>query len=288
MNFDPFEFYGNYDNFDDNFNYYNNNPDNFYSIAPTFIFWIVGLIAAAIILGFVLNITFLSKKNEGRFKGFWGKVYNFFSLNRFYSEDIIKLFSVIAFLMITFLSIYTICTGEVFVGILTLIFGNLGARVLFELLMMFVIFCRKSVSIDKKLTSVEKYYSFMDEVESEVIKVDEEVEEETAVEEELSPKEDAKEEEIKEKLEGIFGKADAPKYGYDEECKSCDNWSEEEQDCYCPDDCLTCDKPDADNVPGEEASEEAPEEETQEEPSPEEAPEEVPEEAVQEDLKPEE
>ena len=52
---------------------------------------------------------------------------------------------------------------------------------------------------------------------------------------------------FEEKLKAAFGDPDEQlKYGYDEECRECDNWDEVSEDCYCEDDCLTCDKPDQD------------------------------------------
>ena len=37
----------------------------------------------AVIAGIVLFLTFLNKKHEGKYHGFWGKLYNFLNFNRF-------------------------------------------------------------------------------------------------------------------------------------------------------------------------------------------------------------
>jgi hypothetical protein len=50
------------------------------------------------------------------------------------------------------------------------------------------------------------------------------------------------------RLKEAFGEPDGMKYGYDDECKECENWDEISEDCYCEDDCLTCEKPDQDKV----------------------------------------
>lgn len=270
MNFDPFQFYSDGNDFFDDFYGGYNGYDNYAGSFMTSIYWILGLIVAAVVIGIVLNATFLRRKNEGRFQGFWGKVYNCLSFNRFYSEGITKLLGVITFLMLTFLGFYMIFTGSVVSGILTIVFGNLAARLGFELVMMFIILCKKSVSIDKRVSTIEKYYNEdeedwdvedptadgIDEM-AEPQGADEEDFTETAVEAgiiEEVPQEVHEEEtpvaesEFQQKLRDVLGDPDAPKYGYDEECQTCEKFSVEEQECYCPDDCLTCDKPDQDKV----------------------------------------
>lgn len=301
MFFDPFDFNGN-----GNGNGLGNGYGYGYGYGDSYggalggimqsFYWVVGLLIAAVVIGIILNFTFLRKKNEGRFHGFWGKVYNCFCMNRFYTEGIIKLLNVITFFVLTFLGIYMICTGGVVSGILVIVLGNLAARVGYELVIMFAIMCRKAVSVDKRLSKVEKFYDDMEEWDvndEEASSWDSQEAEETKEEEpvvivsapapeagESGTSEDAVEmaafagaaaepapeiDALKEKLQETFGDPNAPKYGYDEECKTCDNWSAEEEDCYCEDDCLTCDKPDQDKKAEEveaEPVESAPAEET--------------------------
>ena len=52
---------------------------------------IFAAILLAVVLSIVLYFTFLNKKNEGKYKGAKGKIYNFLSFNKFYTEDIMKL-----------------------------------------------------------------------------------------------------------------------------------------------------------------------------------------------------
>ena len=270
MNFDPFQFYSNgNDFFNDFYGGYNNGYDDYAVNVMTPIYWIFGLIIAAVVIGIVLNVTFLSRKNEGRFHGFWGKVYNCLSFNRFYSEGITKLLGVITFLMLTFLGLYMVFTGSVVTGILTIIFGNLAARLGYELVMMFIILCKKSVSIDKRVSAIEKYYSEDEEdwdvEDPKADGIDEMAEPQGADEADFTetalaaeamvvePKEEPApvDSEFEKKLRETLGDPEAPKYGYDEECQTCDKFSVEEQDCYCPDDCLTCEKPDQDKADAE-------------------------------------
>lgn len=225
--------------------------DYYAGIYRTF-YWIIGLVIAAVVLGIILNFTFLKKSNEGRFKGFWKKMYDLLSMNRFYTEDIIKLLEVITFLIVTFLGIYMIFTGSVAGGLLLIIFGNLLARICYELIIMFAILTRKTVSVDKRLAGIEKFYSDdMDDWEDRKDTDDEPEEEAT---------EDSRELTFEEKLKEAFGDLEEDKkFGYDDECRECDNWDEISEDCYCEDDCLTCEKPDEDKKKEPETDAEAPE-----------------------------
>lgn len=117
---------------------------------------IAAIVAAA--LGTVLFFTFFKKKNEGKFTGAKGKLYNFMNLNRFYAEEILRFLYIFLTCIVTAAGIVTIITGSFLMGFMELVAGNIGLRVVFELLMMFIILCRKTVHIDKKLAGIEKYY----------------------------------------------------------------------------------------------------------------------------------
>jgi len=112
----------------------------------------------AAIAGVILYFTFFSKKNEGKFTGKKEAIYNFMNFNRFYVEDIMKLLYIVSACMVSAAGIVMIVMGSFLSGCLTFVVGNLGLRVSFELIMMFVIMCRKSVSMDKKLEGIAKYY----------------------------------------------------------------------------------------------------------------------------------
>lgn len=259
------------------FDFFGNGPfwgaQDYYASAMRSLYWIIGLVIAAVILGIILNFTFLKRSNEGKFKGFWGRVYNFLAINRFHTEDITKLLWVINFLVLTLLGIYMICTGSIIAGILTIVFGNLLARLCYELIMMFAILTRKTVSMDRRLAGIEKFYSDdMDDwkgsEETEPVDglADEPIEDADdgidAADEIISDPEAS----FEDKLKAAFGDLeDSPKYGYDEECRECDNWDEISEDCYCEDDCLTCEKPDQDKVKLADAATDTPEDSTAEE-----------------------
>ena len=117
-------------------------------------------ILVAIILGVVLYFTFLNKKNEGKYTGTPGKIYNFLNFNKFYAEDILKLLYIISAAVLTVASIIFMFLGtKTFVAsLLLLVLGNVSLRVGYELVMMFIILCRKTVSVDRRLEKIEKFY----------------------------------------------------------------------------------------------------------------------------------
>lgn len=120
-----------------------------YSIAPTsnnsWMMW-VALIAAVLIF-----IFFLAKKNEGKFTGFLGWLYEFLSFDKMIAEGLIKITYV-------FLAIWITLDSFTFIGVsfpiflLTLVGGNVIIRVLYELSVVILKICRNTAEINKKLT----------------------------------------------------------------------------------------------------------------------------------------
>ena len=117
---------------------------------------IVAVVAA--LIGVILYFTLFSKKNEDRFTGFKGKLYNLMTFNRFYAEDILKLLYVISTCMVTACGIAIIVMGSFLSGITLLVLANIALRVAFELVMMFIMLCRKTVAMDRKLGRIADYY----------------------------------------------------------------------------------------------------------------------------------
>jgi len=117
---------------------------------------ITATVAAAV--GVILYYTFFSKRNEDRFTGFKGKLYNLMTFNRFYAEDILKFLYVIFACALTAAGIAAIVLGSFLSGITVLVVGNISLRLVFELLMMFIMLCRKTVSMDRKLSRITDYY----------------------------------------------------------------------------------------------------------------------------------
>lgn len=116
----------------------------------------IGMLVA-VILAVVVYFTFLSKKNEGKFTGFKGKVYNFFCFNKFYAEELFKLIYIILAAVITVMGIISLF-GSFVAGVIMIVIGNVALRIIYELVMMFIILCRRTVSIDKKLDKITAFY----------------------------------------------------------------------------------------------------------------------------------
>ena len=113
---------------------------------------------AAAVLGVVLYFTLFRKSNEGRFFGFKEKLYNLMTFNRFYAEDLLKFLYIILTCAVTAAGIAQIVLGSFLAGATILIVANLAMRLSFELVMMFIMLCRKTVSVDRKLGRIADYY----------------------------------------------------------------------------------------------------------------------------------
>ena len=136
------------------YNYYNSPLLNY-----TNVFAVLGVaVVLAAILGVVLFFTFLKKNNEGKFSGLKGKIYNALTFNRFYAENIIKFLYVVAACVMTVVGIVYIVLGTFISGICIVLIGNVVLRISVELILMFIILCRKTVSMDRRLSKIEAFY----------------------------------------------------------------------------------------------------------------------------------
>ena len=130
----------------------------------------------AVIAGVVLFLTFLTKKHEGKYHGFRGKLYNFLNFNRFYAESIVRFLYLLTVCALTLVGVAQMILGldagssAIFwMGAGLLVLGNLAARVCCELVMMFIILCRKTVSIDRRLSKMESAFTFAEEEPDETV-----------------------------------------------------------------------------------------------------------------------
>ncbi len=124
----------------------------------------------AVIAGIVLFLTFLNKKHEGKYHGFKGKLYNFLNFNRFYAEGIVRFLYVITVCVLVLVGAAQMILGLdagssviFWLGAGLLVLGNLAARICCELVMMFIILCRKTVSVDRRLSKMESAFTFTEE-----------------------------------------------------------------------------------------------------------------------------
>ena len=117
--------------------------------------WLIVSIILAVVGGILIYFLFLSKKNEGKFKGFVGWLYDFLSFKKMFMEALLKITYLIVALYITLSSFALI--GSNFIGFLAmLIIGNVVARLVYEFSLLLLVICRNTTEINKKLSKKDK------------------------------------------------------------------------------------------------------------------------------------
>ena len=116
--------------------------------------WLIIAAVLAVIGGFLAYFMFLSKKNEGKFKGFWGWLYDFLSFKKMFLETLLKITYLILAIYITLASFAFIGTSFL-TFILSLVLGNVGLRVAYEFSLILLVICRNTTDINKKLSNKE-------------------------------------------------------------------------------------------------------------------------------------
>ena len=122
------------------------------SDAINFSVWMIVSIILAVVGGILIYFLFLSKKNEGKFKGFAGWLYDFLSFKKMFMEALLKITYLILALYITLSSFALIGTNFIaFLG--TLILGNVILRLVYEFSLLLLVICRNTTDISKKLSN---------------------------------------------------------------------------------------------------------------------------------------
>ena len=112
--------------------------------------WMIIALILAIAGGILVYFLFLKKDNENKFTGFLKYLYEFLSFKKMWLESILKISYLILAIYISLMSFELI--GTSFLGfILTLVFGNIVLRVVYELLLLLLTICRNTTEINKKL-----------------------------------------------------------------------------------------------------------------------------------------
>ena len=117
--------------------------------------WVIISAVIAVIGGIVLYFTFLSKKNEGKYTGFLGWMYDFLTFKKMVIENILKIIYLIAASFITLAS-FAVISNSFLSFVLVLVVGNLITRIMYELFLVVLIICRNTTDISKKLDKKEK------------------------------------------------------------------------------------------------------------------------------------
>lgn len=110
--------------------------------------WLIVSLVLAIIGGILVYFLFLGKKNEGKFTGFLGWLYDFLSFKKMFLETLLKITYLILAIYVTLSSFASI--GSNFLGfLLTLVLGNLVVRVIYEFSLILLVICRNTTDIAK-------------------------------------------------------------------------------------------------------------------------------------------
>ena len=117
--------------------------------------WVILSLILAVVGGILVYFLFLSKKNEGKFTGFLGWLYDFLSFKKMFLEALLKVTYLIIAIYITLYSFVLI--GDSFLGfLLTLVLGNVIVRVVYEFSLILLVICRNTTEIAKNTKKVEE------------------------------------------------------------------------------------------------------------------------------------
>ena len=113
--------------------------------------WLIISVVVAVIGGIALYFTFLSNKNEGKFKKFWGWTYEFLKFKKLFAENLLKLTYLILAIFVTLIS-FNFISVHFLIFILILILGNILLRLVYEFLLIKLIVCQNTTDINNKLS----------------------------------------------------------------------------------------------------------------------------------------
>ena len=110
--------------------------------------WIIIAAVLALVGGLVLYFTFLSKKNDGKFKGFLGWLHDFLTFKKMFIENLLR----VTYLILTlFVTLSSFAAGSFLAFLATILLGNLAVRVIYEFSLILLVICRNTTEINKNL-----------------------------------------------------------------------------------------------------------------------------------------
>ncbi len=112
--------------------------------------WLAVSGVAAVAGAIALYFTFLKKKNDGKFTGFWGWMYDFLTFKKMLVEDILRVCYLITAIFIT-LGSFSLISNSFLSFVLMLVLGNIIARISYELTLVVLIICRNTTGMNDKL-----------------------------------------------------------------------------------------------------------------------------------------
>ena len=123
---------------------------------------------AAVIVGIVLYATVFSKKNDGKYTGFMGRLYDFVNVKKFSLEPLLKAAYIIAALYITLSALLSFSDYSVWRGLgklaVKVVLDNALLRIGYELALLLVRVLKKLDSIGDKLGADGEKSEFSEEI----------------------------------------------------------------------------------------------------------------------------
>lgn len=127
--------------------------DKGFSQTESSLTWMVTALLLAIIGGILIYFLFLKKENENKYTGFVKYLYEFLSFKKMWLETILKVSYLILAIYITLTSFELISTSFM-AFVLTLVFGNIVLRVVYELSLLLLTICRNTTEINKIISKI--------------------------------------------------------------------------------------------------------------------------------------
>lgn len=115
--------------------------------------WMIVSIVLAIVGGLAVYAVFVSSKNNGEYKGFLGWLHDFLNFKTFFIEAILKILYIITAIFIT-LNSFSYIGMSIATFFAVLIFGNIVARIGYELILMMITLVNNTTEINKKLSDL--------------------------------------------------------------------------------------------------------------------------------------
>lgn len=115
--------------------------------------WSIIALVIAVIGGIALYFTFLNKKNDGKWTGFLGWLYNTLTFKNMIVETILKILYLVIAIFITLYSLGLIAVN-IILALGLLVIGNIIVRVCYEFMLLAIITCRNTSDINSKLNKI--------------------------------------------------------------------------------------------------------------------------------------
>ena len=124
--------------------------DSGFGVSNSSTTWMIVAFILAVVGGILTYFLFLKKDNENKFTGFVNYLYEFLSFKKMWLETRLKVSYLILTIYITLMS-FELISKSFIAFLLTLVFGNIILRVVYELSLILLTICRNTTEINKKL-----------------------------------------------------------------------------------------------------------------------------------------